>query len=570
MLEIGSVIDGKYKILNKVGQGGMSVVYLAMNERANKQWAIKELRKDGTSEYDVVKQGLIAETDILKRLSHPNLPSIIDVIDRDDTFLIVMDYIEGNPLSKALEHYGAQNQEDVIAWAKQLCDVLGYLHSRKPPIIYRDMKPSNVMLKPDGKVTLIDFGTAREFKETSVEDTKCLGTQGYAAPEQYGGHGQTDARTDIYCLGATLYHLVTGHNPCQPPYEMYPIRYWNPALSSGLEQIIAKCTQRNPQDRYQSCEELLYDLENYETLDSEYQRAEKRKWSMFLASGFLTVAACLGAVGFHVAASAETRNSYDAYLTAASVAESEQAMEYFSSSINLKPSDETAYQAMLAYMLNDNQITSEEDENLRAIFNETNGTSRSNIEYLRLNNTDAYEAFAYELGNAYFYTYQEANRKAKAQKWFEVAAASTSLDKKKAARAECLGKIASYSATLGVKNEAGDASTTYYDYWLDITSLLGSDTLSADNNVTALRTYKDFVYNVFTYMQDFKEAGITKRDISSQLSAVSTAVEAISVDAANSVEVKLKQDIAEYIEQALQTMESLYFDTADTPQKEES
>ena len=143
------------------------------------------------------------------------------------------------------------------------------------------------------------------------------------------------------------------------------------------------------------------------------------------------------------------------------------------------------------------------------------------------------------------------------------------MDKKKAARAECLGKIASYSATLGVKNEAGDASTTYYDYWLDITSLLGSDTLSADNNVTALRTYKDFVYNVFTYMQDFKEAGITKRDISSQLSAVSTAVEAISVDAANSVEVKLKQDIAEYIEQALQTMESLYFDTADTPQKEE-
>ncbi len=568
MLEIGSIIDGKYKILNKVGQGGMSVVYLAMNERANKQWAIKELRKDGTSEYEVVKQGLIAETDILKRLSHPNLPSIIDVIDRDDTFLIVMDYIEGNPLSKALEHYGAQSQDDVIEWAKQLCDVLGYLHSRKPPIIYRDMKPSNVMLKPDGKVTLIDFGTAREFKETSVEDTKCLGTQGYAAPEQYGGHGQTDARTDIYCLGATLYHLITGHNPCQPPYEMYAIRYWNPALSSGLEQIIAKCTQRNPQDRYQSCEELLYDLENYDKLDSAYKKAENRKWRAFLASGFLTLAAALGAVGFHSAANAETKNSYDAYLSAASVAESKQAVEYFRRSINLKPSDETAYQAMLAYFLNDNQITSEEDESLRAIFNETNGTARSNIEYLRLNNAQAYEEFAYELGNAYFYTYQEANRRAKAQKWFEVAAASTTLDKKKAARAECLGKIASYSATLGVKNEAGDASTTYYDYWLDITSLLGSDTLSADNNVTALRTYKDFVYNVFTYMQDFKEAGITERDISSQLDAVQKAAGAIAVDASDSVELKLKQDILEYIDQALQAMESLYFDTGAAPKKE--
>lgn len=256
MLEIGSVIDGKYKILNVVGKGGMSVVYLAMNERANKQWAIKEVRKDGMQSFEVVKQNLVAETDLLKKLNHPHLPSIIDVIDCDDTFLIVMDYIEGNPLSKALETSGAQNQDDVIEWAKQLCDVLGYLHSRKPPIIYRDMKPSNVMLKPDGNVMLIDFGTAREFKYSSVADTTCLGTQGYAAPEQFGGHGQTDARTDIYCLGATMYHLVTGHNPATPPYEMYPIRQWNPMLSSGLEEIILKCTQRNPEDRYQSCAEL--------------------------------------------------------------------------------------------------------------------------------------------------------------------------------------------------------------------------------------------------------------------------------------------------------------------------
>ena len=171
MLEIGSIIDGKYKILNVIGKGGMSVVYLAMNERANKQWAIKEVRKDGVQNFEVVKQNLIVETDLLKRLNHPHLPSIIDVIDGDGTFLIVMDYIEGNPLSKAIKNSGAQNQDDVIEWSKQLCDVLGYLHSRKPPIIYRDMKPSNVMLKPDGNVMLIDFGTAREFKSTSVADT---------------------------------------------------------------------------------------------------------------------------------------------------------------------------------------------------------------------------------------------------------------------------------------------------------------------------------------------------------------------------------------------------------------
>ena len=289
MLEVGALVDGKYRILSKIGQGSMSCVYLARNERANKQWAIKEVRKDGVQDYDVVKQGLIAEVDMLKRFNHPNLPSIIDVIDGDGSFLIVMDYVEGNALDKAIEATGAQSQENVINWSKQLCDVLGYLHSRTPPIIYRDMKPSNVMLKPDGSVVLIDFGTAREYKSTSIEDTKCLGTQGYAAPEQYGGHGQTDARTDIYCLGATMYHLVTGHNPSHPPYEMYPIRYWNPMLSSGLEQIILKCTQKDPANRYQSCAELYYDLEHYRDLDIENQRKYNFKWKLFLSSCILSI-----------------------------------------------------------------------------------------------------------------------------------------------------------------------------------------------------------------------------------------------------------------------------------------
>ncbi len=289
MLEIGSLVDGKYKILNKVGQGGMSVVYLAMNEKANKQWAVKEVRKDGVLDFESVKQGLVAETDILKKLDHPNLPSIIDVIDTQDSFLIIMDYIQGNALNKALEEYGAQPQEYVIEWAKQLCDVLGYLHSQNPPIIYRDMKPANIMLKPDGNVTLIDFGTAREYKEKNIADTTCLGTVGYAAPEQFGGMGQTLSRTDIYCLGATLYHLVTGMNPCEPPYEIRPIREINPSLSGGLERIIMKCTQRDPNDRYQSAAELMYALEHYEEEDITFKNKQRRKLRTFITTSVLTL-----------------------------------------------------------------------------------------------------------------------------------------------------------------------------------------------------------------------------------------------------------------------------------------
>lgn len=314
MLKIGSLVDGKYRVLSEIGHGGMSVVYMAINEKANKTWAIKEVRKDGVKDFEVVRQGLIVETEMLKRLNHPNLPSIVDVIENEDTFLIVMDYIEGNPLSKALEEYGAQPQEYVIEWAKQLCDVLDYLHTRNPAIIYRDMKPANIMLKPDGNITLIDFGTAREFKEKNLADTTCLGTVGYAAPEQFGGMGQTDARTDIYCLGATLYHLVTGCNPCEPPYEILPIRSINPQLSSGLERIIIKCTQRNPDDRYQSCAELMYALEHYEEIDDKYRRAQKKKLNLFVSSVSLMLAALIGAFGSMFLNNKQMKNEYVSYL----------------------------------------------------------------------------------------------------------------------------------------------------------------------------------------------------------------------------------------------------------------
>ncbi len=300
MLETGSLIDGKYRVLRVVGRGGMSVVYQAVNEKENKIWAIKEVRKENIRSSEGLRQNLSIETEYLKKLDHPNLPKIVEVIDTEEAVLIVMDYIEGNTLMKAIEETGAQDQDKAVGWALQLCDVLGYLHSRVPPIIYRDLKPSNVMLKPDGTIMLIDFGTAREFNSANSEDSAWFGTQGYAAPEQYGGHGQTDERTDIYCLGATLYHLVTGHNPGKPPYEMVPIRHWDPLLSSGLEKIILKCTQRDPRERYADCAELAVDLRQFRKLNTAYMRLQDTKWKTFLICLMIAVIAAVCALGFKI------------------------------------------------------------------------------------------------------------------------------------------------------------------------------------------------------------------------------------------------------------------------------
>lgn len=562
MLEIGSVVDGKYKILNKIGQGGMSVVYLAMNERANKPWAIKEIRKDGGSNYEVVKQNLIAETDILKRLNHPNLPSIIDVIDCEDTFLIVMDYIEGKPLSDALKREGAQPQEKVIEWAKQICDVLGYLHSRKPPIIYRDMKPSNVMLRPDGNIMIIDFGTAREYKSASLADTTCLGTQGYAAPEQFGGHGQTDARTDIYCLGATLYHLITGHNPCLPPYEMYPIRQWNPMLSSGLEEIILKCTQKNPNDRYQSCAELMYALEHYDELDHEYKRIQNRKWKTFLTTSILSAVSLLACVGFKAAETSMTSSSYSQYLkNAVSAVTVEEKLENYENAINLNPGEAEGYMNLLSKaFLDDDDFSQDEAARMTEILGHKGSNNRSNESYLEANRS-AYDEFAFQMGLAYYYYYEGNGNKPMSQAWFEIAASSDSLDSNKVERAKRLGRIAGYYASLNSSNKAGDSTTTYRDYWKDLTELVSGNLVEMDNTKTALVMYKEVVYQIGQNPLNFKAAGVTKDELTAQLDKTASRLETdiIILNESDRIEIEnLVAEIEDNIEWARKQVDIAY------------
>lgn len=526
MLQIGSLIDGKYKILSIIGQGGMSTVYLAINERANKPWAIKEVRKNGVKNYEVVKQSLVMETDMLKQLSHPYLPSIVDVIDTDECFLIVMDYIEGNTLYRTLAEYGAQPQDKVIEWAKELCNVLSYLHTRTQPIIYRDLKPANIMLKPDGTITLIDFGTARTYKQDSIEDTTCLGTRGYAAPEQFGGRGQTDERTDIYNLGATLYHLVTGHNPCEAPYEMYPIRQWNPSLSAGLEKIILKCTQLNPKDRYQSSAEVMYDLEHYSELDKNYRKRARLRVAMFGITSFITVFSAAAAAYFMTSAGKIRNESYDTYLEEArSRPEVSQQIEKYEEAISLDPTDGTAFIELLnqSYLMDD-VFTPEEEEQLRKLLI-TKYDDKRTYEQMLSTNPEAYDEFAYRLALAYFYCYDGAGNKPMSTKWFNIAMASETLDEVKVGRAQRLGKIASYYSDIGRTRPSGDEVVSYAQYWEDMVEITTGDIATQDNTTTALMVYKEMVAQINKHATKFKKAGITYEEMMAQLDNISNRLE---------------------------------------------
>ncbi len=529
MLKIGSVLEGKYKILSEVGHGGMSTVYLAQNERANKNWAIKELRKNGSSQYDVVKQNLITETEILKKLHNPHLPSIVDVIDLEDTFVIVMDYVEGNDLG-ALVKKGPQPEKKVVDWGKQLCDVLAYLHAQNPPIIYRDMKPSNVRLRPDGMIMLLDFGTAREYKSHRAgDDTTCLGTRGYAAPEQYGGLGQTDARTDIYCLGATLYHLVTGHNPGMPPYEMKPIRQLNPNLSDGLEKIIMTCTRPNPDERYQSCAELWYDLDH---LDEIGRMAQRTRTNKLVAFGSAVAASLIGAVGmfgFWKAEESAIKKNYDIQIEAARTAsgadkasELENKKHIYKEAVKIDAGRSEAYVNLLDYTVEDGSLSPEEISALLELLSYTDEAIENNAEYqFKTQSPDEYIAFQYNLGLDYLFYYSseggtDNSIRTKARDCFStvVNAEGGAVDKE---FAELLYNIT--DATIDrIQKRTEEEMVGLFENLTAVVDMLEEGTnLTAEYNI---RIYRYTVNSMNYYLSDFASSGVKKEQVNELLDRV--------------------------------------------------
>lgn len=395
MTRIGTVIDGKYEILREIGRGGMSIVYLAMDTHLNKQWAVKEIRKKGSTKKDeVVVNSLMAEANLMKKLDHSALPRIVDIIDTGVTIYIVMDYIEGESLDKVLAAEGAQPEDVVLKWAMQLCDVLGYLHGQKKPIIYRDMKPSNVMLKPEGNLKIIDFGIAREYKEQSVKDTTVLGTKGYAPPEQYTG--QTDARSDIFALGMTMHHLLTGVEP-RPGEPYIPVRQWNPELSEGIEAIINKCVEPAPENRYQNCAELMYDLQDPKRAGKGYRRKQKRQLATFITAAAMSVVMAISGFACSAAATAVNNSTYEAKISIVS-SDLEEKIASYKDAIKIYPEDTRAYASMLDAYLEEGQFGSRESSEFLAMYNAYKDRfDEDSVEVAELN---------YKIGLMYFNYYK--------------------------------------------------------------------------------------------------------------------------------------------------------------------
>jgi serine/threonine protein kinase len=262
-LEPGTLLNERYRILRVIGKGGMGTVYQAEHIRLDTILAVKEVRAPQTEEDDA--QALLKQCEhearFLVKLHHPNLPQVTDAFLENDRFFIVMEFIDGVTLDTWQRRAGPEGipVRTIIEWALQIADVLAYLHTQDPPIIFRDLKPANVMVEPSGRIRLIDFGIARRFQPGAVKDTNLLGSVGYSPPEQFGRH-QTDTRTDIYSFGATLHNLLTGKDPSHAPFKFASVRSINPAVPESLSLLIDFCLRLDADARPQSVREIALDL----------------------------------------------------------------------------------------------------------------------------------------------------------------------------------------------------------------------------------------------------------------------------------------------------------------------
>lgn len=414
-LREGDIVDGSWEVIKQIGQGGSGTVYLVRDIELNRLLALKEVPVRNTDQGKRQAKAVVAEVSLLKSLSHPSIPRILKMTHDEHSILIIMDYIEGYSLRSLIAKKNYIEEALIVKWGLALCDTLKYLHNRNPKVIYRDLKPHNVMLSNENHLFLMDFGISREVGpdfDYSKEDR--VGTKGYAAPEMRAKNAWFDERSDIYALGRTLYFLATRNSPSLEKLPngqelpILPIRQYDASRSVGLEKIIEKATAYKPTDRYQSVEEMIYDLKNIDKMSEGYIRKIKRRaTTIYSLFGTLILGLFLLGSGALYSQMATT----DAYNQAISKGKTSQDLDSLVSASKIMPGEVEPYLEMVKIYRSNGHFTSEDEFQLLSAL-------QSNLPSLK--GKEGAGDLLYQVGQLYWFYYPQ-NGQTKSVSWFEQA-----------------------------------------------------------------------------------------------------------------------------------------------------
>jgi len=275
-LKTGTVLNDIYRVVNLLGKGSMGNVYLVERIEDDKKFVIKELNfsQEAGLDYSSAKEIFRREAEFMEKFAHPGLPAMYGVFSQNEKEYLIMDYIEGKTLEEIISSSpGPLNEKKAVTWTIEIAIILDYLHnSFHQPVVYRDLKPSNIIIKPDGKPVLVDFGIARYYNPDKNSDTFNYGSPGYAAPEQYKGRGRSTPQSDVFGLGVILFQMLTKYDPSEKPLQFPSMKSLNPVINEELEGIVLRAVQLDPLKRYTGVKDFKEILEKYKGISPGRKR----------------------------------------------------------------------------------------------------------------------------------------------------------------------------------------------------------------------------------------------------------------------------------------------------------
>lgn len=528
-LNVGDkVLNNRYEVLKVIHAKGMSAVYLVQDGNLNKQWCLKEIRKSSAGRNNVEYDALIQEANIMKGLNHPSIPRITTIEEEGDSVFIVMDYVDGMSIKSWLNKKGKISQDVAVVWVKQITQVLVYLHNRKQPIFYRDMKPDNVMIQGDGNIKVLDFGISVVIKAKGQVIEKALGTKGYAAPEQSKKGMVCDLRSDIYALGKTMYYMLTGINPSQVPKEkLKPIREIDSSISPGLELVVNKCVKEDPNERYQSCEELLYDLQVYKTLDVSRRKKMKSKVVTVMALMGTSIALMAGSF---IPLFMYNHEKVEYYNQALIAAEQSGRVSDYLDVLEINSEGIEPYFGLINAIKTDGIFSKDEEKELLGYMNPRLSLLKEDPRYGEL---------AYNMGKLYWFYYDNTSNEGilTSVKWFDDSVKA----EYEAKLSNVYYQLGSFERNIAVSiTEASDGGM-YKVYWNNLRLAREEDT----GELILLQLNKAIANCISSYTYSLYRDGISYEEIQGEVEQLKTFLSSYkpSIDKAQSMYDSLKETV---------------------------
>lgn len=480
------VLNGRFEIEKCIHSRGMANVYVVRDMNLGKRWCLKEIIKSDAGKSDIEYVSLLQEAKILRSVSHSGIPRITDTAEDGDSLMIVEDFVEGITLSKCILSKGAIRQDIAVQWMKQLCQIIMYLHGLKTPILYRDMKPDNVIIQQDGNIKLLDYGTGVIiYKEGQLPHGYAMGTAGYAAPEQTKKNLPCDLRSDIYGLGMTYYSMLTGLNMAGVPREkVQDVEVINPNVSKGLAYVVNKCIQVNPDDRYQDCNELLYALQNYETGDEGYRRTAVRKIAITASVLALSVVMMLCSLLFY---NAGLKESEEEYKNALLVAEQSGRLEDYDKAISLYPDRLEPYFGYISSIKVDGTFSLEEEAGL---------LGHINPNLASIKDASLYGNLAFEIGRLYWFYYgSDLGGQVQSIRWFKDASSAGY----EVEMSEVYYNLGVFHRDIAISIKEANDVGMYAEYWnglLSAKSVNAGDIITLQTNLAIAKCISNYAYSL--------------------------------------------------------------------------